>query len=367
MLSLLLTLAPLASGFLGTPVPVQSGSYAIQARVLYLGDGRTLERGILIVDEGKISSVSAGTNLPNGMRLVQHDGAISPGLISAREESNLGAEAQDGTRAMLPLAQVVDAFDPTSKELRAAARAGVTTVLLAPSASSLVGGQTAAVKSAGGRILKRSSHLAIALSSASLRMDTPPTSPMGAIAVLEAQLSANGPVFADVKSGRLPLLIHAVQPHEILRSIEFATRNKLKGSLWAAPLAGELAESIRTAGLSVVLQAFSGGENLREIRSVAALAKAGVPFAFGIDVANGGPDALRLGAAMCLRENVDRKALDKALFSNAATICGVGEHVGLLERGYDADFLLWSGDPLDLTSRLEAVYIDGVRVDTTKQ
>ena len=110
----------------------------------------------------------------------------------------------------------------------------------------------------------------------------------------------------------------------------------------------------------------SGGDSRREIRSALSLATAEVPFAFGLDVPAAGPDALRLSAAMCLREGMQRKALEQALFVNAARICGVGERVGLLERGYDADFLLWSGDPLDMTSRLEAVYIDGVRVDTSK-
>ena len=34
----------------------------------------------------------------------------------------------------------------------------------------------------------------------------------------------------------------------------------------------------------------------------------------------------------------------------------------LIANGYDADFLLWSGDPLDLTSRLTAVFVDGERL-----
>lgn len=346
--------------------PVASGTLAIQARTIYLGDGRTIDRGILIVEEGKIRSVAAGADLPAGVRLIQHPGVITPGFVAAHDQIALGEEASDGTRSMLPGARVADAFDPRAKELRLAARAGITTVLLAPASDSLVGGQTAAVKTAGGRIVEPRAHLAISLSSSAMRINFPPTSPMGAIAALEAELGANAPVFADVRAGRLPVMIHAVERHEILRSIEFATRNKLSGSIEGAPLAGELAEQLKASGLSVVLEPFTGGDDRREIRSAVALAGAAVPFAFGLDVAETGPDALRLSAAICLRERIDRKALERALFTNAATISRVGDHVGLLERGYDADFLLWSGDPLDLTSRLEAVYIDGMRVDTSK-
>ena len=359
MLSLVFTV-------LAAALAPQSSTLAIQARSLHLGDGRTLEKGILLVEDGKIRAVGAGADLPSGVRLIQHDGAITPGFVIAHDQFILGEEGLDATRSMLADALVADAFDPEAKEMRMAARAGVTTLLLAPSTSNLVGGQTAAVKSAGGRVLQRRAHLALSLSSDALRTDTPPTSPMGAISVLEAEFASNAGPYAEAKAGRLLVMIHAVERHEVLRSLEFATRNGLKGSIEGSPLAGELADAIKQSGLSVVLQPFSGGDSPRELRAARALANAGVPFAFGLDSPSTGPDVLRLSAAICLREGMDRKAIEKALFSDAAAISGVGERVGRLERGFDADFLLWSGDPLDLTSQLQAVYIDGVRVDAKK-
>ena len=359
MISLALTLLCLVA-------PGQSDTLAIQARKVHMGDGRTLDRGVLIVEQGRIRAVSGGTELPSSVRVVQHDGVITPGFVAAHDQSSLGAEASDRTRPMLPELRVADAFDPKAKDLALAARWGVTTVLLAPGVDNLVGGQTAAVKTHGGRVLAREAHLAISLSSAALRTDTPPTSPMGAVALLESQFAANAPVFAEVRAGRLPVMIYAPARHELLRSVEFATRNKLRGAVAGASLAGEVLEPLKLSGLAVVFQPFSGGDEVREIRSVVATAAAGIPFAFALDSAPAGPAALRLSAAMCLREGADRKALERALFSGAADICGVGDHVGLLAGGYDADFLLWSGDPLDLTSRLEAVYIDGVRVETKK-
>jgi imidazolonepropionase-like amidohydrolase len=49
----------------------------------------------------------------------------------------------------------------------------------------------------------------------------------------------------------------------------------------------------------------------------------------------------------------------KALSSDAARLAGVGRRVGRLERGMDADFVLWSGDPIDLRSKVQMVFIDG--------
>lgn len=355
-LSLAAPAAPVA------PASAASDAFAIQARTLHLGDGRTLENGVLLVEGGKIRGVSTGADLPRSLRVIRHEGAITPGFVAAHDVASLGEEGSDRTRPLMPEMRVADAFDPESKELAFSARRGVTTVLLAPGVDNLVGGRTAVVKTHGGRVLSRESHLAISLSAAALRPDTPPTSPMGAVIELESRLESNAPGFADVRAGRLPVMIFASARHEVLRSLEFATRLKLRGAITGASLAGEVLEPLKASGLSVVFQPFAPGDGVREIRSVIATAAAGVPFAFGLDATSAGPESLRVSAAMCLREGASRKALEQALFSNAAAVCGVSDRVGLLANGYDADFLLWSGDPLDLTSRLTAVFVDGERL-----
>ena len=48
-----------------------------------------------------------------------------------------------------------------------------------------------------------------------------------------------------------------------------------------------------------------------------------------------------------------------ACTSAAAALCGVGDRVGALEVDMDADLVLWSGDPLDSSSRPLLVVVDG--------
>ena len=48
-----------------------------------------------------------------------------------------------------------------------------------------------------------------------------------------------------------------------------------------------------------------------------------------------------------------------ALTSDAASILGVDDRVGRLAPGLDADLVLWSGPPTELSSSVQAVYIDG--------
>jgi len=50
---------------------------------------------------------------------------------------------------------------------------------------------------------------------------------------------------------------------------------------------------------------------------------------------------------------------------NPAIICGVDKRLGSIEKGKDADLVLWNGDPFDARTRPSAVWISGLPVDLT--
>jgi len=50
-----------------------------------------------------------------------------------------------------------------------------------------------------------------------------------------------------------------------------------------------------------------------------------------------------------------------------AAQCGVAARKGTLNVGRDADFLVFDGDPIDLTARLTAVWIGGRRIEPATQ
>jgi len=53
----------------------------------------------------------------------------------------------------------------------------------------------------------------------------------------------------------------------------------------------------------------------------------------------------------------------KAITINAAEICGIDHRVGSLEEGKDADIVVLDGDPLEIKSRVEKVFIEGEKID----
>ena len=62
---------------------------------------------------------------------------------------------------------------------------------------------------------------------------------------------------------------------------------------------------------------------------------------------------------MACRDGLPYEEALKAITINAADIIGVGDRVGSLERGKDADIRILSGDPLELKTKVEKVIING--------
>jgi imidazolonepropionase-like amidohydrolase len=123
-----------------------------------------------------------------------------------------------------------------------------------------------------------------------------------------------------------------------------------------AAFAGDLAF---TRGASVAL----GPEFLRErrgarINAAEALASQGVIIAF----ASGGATAtaqLPLQAAYAVRNGLEPFDALKALTVNPARMLRMDGRLGAIERGRDADLVLYSGDPFAPSSRVRLVVIDG--------
>lgn len=338
------------------------GVLAIRAKHIDLGDGQRIADGVLVVENGKVRAVGAGASIPEGAVEFEHDGVVTPGLIACHEHAGTQGEGHDSTRSVMDTARIAYAFEPSDEDFEALARSGITSIVLAPDARSLAPGQTAVVKTAGGTVVSDAAHLVLGFSTSALSSNRAPTSWAGALAELEQRFSDPKGGFADAAAGRIGVLFQTGRRADVLRAIGFARQHDLKGALRGTALSGELAEDVAASGLGHVIGPFGVGASQRSLDGAVRLAAAGVPLAFGVSSPYQHPDVLRWSAAMCVRNGMDSGIAMRALTSSAANIAGVADRVGKLEAGLDADFVLWSGDPLDLTSTVEAVYVDGVRV-----
>ncbi len=342
--------------------PLVDGQIAIRAERAELGDGSSIEDALILIEGGKIVSVASGGEAPEGAAYFTHDGVVSPGMIACRSFDALAGGSVDTTRALLPEASLADSFDAGHSSLADARDAGVTSLVLAPRPSTIAGGQTLVVKTHEGAVARERAHLALAIGGGALDLNRLPTSVTGAVRALDALFGTGEGVFGAAKSGELSVLIDAPSRADVARACELASRHELSGAIRGAGLGGEIVELIQSSGMGVVLGPIGPGATRRTLNSIAAMAEASVPYAFALDGPDHAPESLRFSAVMAMRAGASRASAMSSLFTNAASIAGVGSSAGSIAAGMDADLVFWSGDPLDLSSSVDVVVVGGESV-----
>lgn len=389
---LLVALAALVAAEAQEPAASSPERVQVRATRMIGADGSSVDDGALVIEGGRIARVGRGADLDPNLPILEHDGVLTAGIVVCQTHSGAAGEVYDAARSVLPEARLVHAFDPRHSDFEKALEAGITSMVIAPSDQNLAGGITAVVKTTG-EVLKEEGHLALSFSGRSLaggvtsfnlffeaeeesavpaaqdgglentevsgRGSRYPTSYPGALEELGRLFGDPRGAFARAAHGELPVLIEAMDRSEVVRALAFAKERGLKGAVRGAPLAAELVPRFKESGLGAILGPYSVGHKRRSLESLAKLAEAGVPVAFALDAPAHDPEELRLSAAMTLGAGAESAQAWRALTVDAARIAGVDERVGSLEPGKDADFVLWSGDPLDLSSRVVAVYIGG--------
>jgi imidazolonepropionase-like amidohydrolase len=374
------------------PAPAEA-VLQVRARELWSADGKRITDGLLVLEGGRIRSVGSAKNVDPSQPLVVHDGVLTAGLIACRTQSGSAGELQDDTRSVMSEARAAFAVDLASVDLERALAAGITSLGIAPGPQNLVGGFACVVKTAGGRVLEPEAALSISLSSGTLGRSTTqggflfgaaeegmarpdgrpewsertqrgtrePTSYSGAVAMLRQHFARGEGAFGRAREGDLPVTIEAWDRHEVLRAAALAQELGLKGAIRGAPLAGDPAvvAALSASGLGVILGPYSIRQTRPSLESVKVLAAAGVPVAFALDGPWNAPEELRITAVRALQAGATKESLWKALTEDAALLSGVPRSIGALAPGRDADFVLWSGDPFDLTCHPSAVYVDG--------
>ena len=105
-------------------------------------------------------------------------------------------------------------------------------------------------------------------------------------------------------------------------------------------------------GPELILQERRGGQ----VNVAEALAAQGVPLAFA---SAGSPRQLPLGAAWAVRHGLDPADALRALTAHPARMLRMEARIGAIERGRDADLVVFDGDPFSAASRVKWVLVEG--------
>ena len=166
--------------------------------------------------------------------------------------------------------------------------------------------------------------------------------------------------YRSLFAGRIPALVEAKREDAIRLAITiFRDEFNLRTVLVGADDAFRLAELLASKGVSAV----TGPEFVRtvertEVNLPLALAVRGVPVGFQSQATTGARQ-LPMAVAYAVRHGLGADDALRGLTSGAAKLFGIDETVGTLAVGKDADLVVLSGSPFELSTRVLAVMIDG--------
>jgi imidazolonepropionase-like amidohydrolase len=179
-----------------------------------------------------------------------------------------------------------------------------------------------------------------------------------------------------VLQGRQPLLIHVERARDILNMIELSREYpSLRIVLVGASEGWMVADRIAAAGIPVIASALndlpSSFEQIAATQSnVGRMRNAGVHVAIGMindDETRNLFNQRQYAGNLVALNNVPGAAgvpwgeALAMLTSRPAEAIGMGGEIGSLAPGRRADVVIWSDDPLQVTSHAETVLIDGVQ------
>ncbi len=374
-------------------------------------DGPVIPDGFVVFEGKTITAVGPMEALPAGYSgpvLDAAGGHILPGFVDAHCHlglwgDGLGFEADDGnesTDPCTPHLRGLDGVNPLDRCFQEARRGGVTTVLTGPGSANPIAGQFLALKTTGRwvdeMVVKAPAAMKFALgenpkSVYNERKETPITR-MATAALIRENLSkaqeyqakqakaqddpdTDPPDFdpklealLPVLRGILPAHFHAHRADDIATAVRISREFGLNFAIVHGTEGYKVAPLLASAGVPVITGPCLTDRSKPELvgqtlDNPVLLAQAGVKVAICTDHPVIPIQHLPICAAMAVRAGMDPEDALAAVTRNPAEIAGLGDRLGVLAPGRDADIVVTQGHPLDWTCRLTAVFIDGVRVD----
>lgn len=404
------------------PAAPQKQALLFKGATVHTVSGENVQNASLLVQGGRITALAAtdaAMTLPADTKVVDVKGKhIYPGIIAANTVMGL-AEVQS-VRATLdyaeagainPNARAIVAVNPDSELIPAARANGVLATLTIPfSPAGLISGTSSLIQLDGWtweEMTVQSDvglHIAVPAMRFNPELFPPPFDSRleeirknsvqranmlseafeTALAYREARAQKDGSKI-DVRweamlpflAGQRAVFFHAQDAAQIRFAVDFAQRYKLKAVIVGGMDAILMADVLKQNDIPVIVTGIHKlparrGANYDDGYTLAArLAAAGVKFC----IARAGTDDdapnernLPYEAAVAVGYGLPADQALKAITLYPAQILGVADRLGSIEVGKFANFFVSDGDPLETTTKVEQVYIQGRAVDTsTKQ
>jgi len=369
---------------------VQADAIMIRGATVHtMGKDGILENTDVFISGGKIQKI--GQNLPvpqDDVFVFEAEGRpLTPGFfagITGLGISEVSAVSESGDssldlKEMRPEFNITSAYNPHSSLIPVAQIEGITFTLLgASSKGSIFGGQGRLLVLNGGyesfigssvlfiNVGRDVSSLSgnsragqwMLLNQAMQEADNPPASNEARL------LTRNGrnTLLAYAENG-MKTVFDVDRASDILEVLRFAENYGLNPVISGGTEAWMVAEQLANAKVAVLLDPLSNLPGNFDMLG-ARLDNAAILNAAGVTVIISGAGShnarkQRQMAGNAVANGLPHEAGIAALTSNPARVFGFTEDQGMIKRGKPANVVLWSGDPLEVTSVAERVVING--------
>lgn len=367
--------------------------------------GAAYESACLLTENGKIKKIAERIEEKenaDGVVLDVKGAWVLPGLIDAHshigifeeKKGKIGDNSNETTEPITPYIKALDAINPMDAAFHSAIKAGVTSVMVGPGSSNVVGGQFVFIKTNG-----RCIDEMVVLEPAAMKVafgENPitnyggnnqmPSSRMTIAAMLREELFEakryfeskkaaleNGKDFEEdfrkecwlpVLRKEIPIKAHAHRADDILTAIRIAKLFDLNLTLDHCTEGHLIAGEIKASGFPAIIGPSLASKNKTEtqyldFKTAGVLAKAGVKVAITTDHPVSLIQCLPLCAGIAAKEGLGIEEGLRAITINAAEICNVASRVGSLEVGKDADIAIFDGNPMETFTSCLYTIIDG--------
>jgi imidazolonepropionase-like amidohydrolase len=378
----------------------QDNPVVFKGALIYPVTGAPIEKGILIVQNGKILAIGdASTPIPAGAQVIDASNkVIIPGIVDTH--SHIGSpEGGDNSSALNPEVRVLDAVNPGSTGFRKALAGGITTANVMPGSGHLMSGQTiylkmrpataiedmlevnekgvyGGMKMANGTNPMRSTAGFPGTRAKSAAMDRElflkaveykkkvDSAKKDPAKMPERDLRMEAMV--EVLEGRRVVHFHTHKENDILTILRLQKEFGFRVVLHHVSEAWKVVDAIAAAGVPCsIINIDAPGGKLEAMnfspKNGAILEKAGVAVAIHTDDPITDSRFLIRSAALSVREGMSRQKALEALTIAGARMIDLGSKIGSLEKGKDADFVILSGDPFSVYTHVQQTWVEGLK------
>lgn len=366
-----------------------------------------IDNGYILIENGKITdlgSMNSCPPLPDKYIDLNHANTY-PGFIDAHShlgifEDGLNFEGDDGnemTDPATPNLRVIDAINPFDKCFKEAIQHGVTTVACSPGSSNPIAGQIAVIKTLGNRIddmiVKAPAAIKFSLGENPKTVyndkNQTPITRMATAAIIREYLykakyylkektnfqndpnNYDPPEFDAKYEALLPLLkrdilahFHAHRADDIFTAIRIAKEFNLKYAIIHATEGHLITEQLKKENIPLFCGPFLCDRSKPELKNLTTanpgiITNAGISSSIITDHPVIPQQYLTVCAALAVKEGMPEDDALKSITINPANALGISDKVGCINKGLDADLVIYDGNPLDFKLKPRMVICSG--------